>query len=215
MEFLQSRELEAYIENHTSPEDAVLSELRRQTFLKTVYPRMISGPVQGKLLEFLVRMIRPLKVLEIGTFTGYSAICMGRGLPEGGKILSVDVNDELKGLASSFINKADLSDKIELVNGNAIDILPKRTDAFDLIFIDGEKTEYPDYLKVCLPLLNPGGYILADNVLWDGKVLLDEDKTDESTRAVQKFNAAVKNNPNLEQIIIPVRDGLMLIRKQS
>ncbi len=215
MEFIHSKDLEKYIESHTSPEDPVLSELRRQTFLKTVYPRMISGPVQGKLLEFLVRMIRPERVLEIGTFTGYSAICMAKGLPESGRVLSVDINDELRDLALSFIEKAGVTNKIELINGNALDILPGLTENFDLIFIDGEKTEYPQYLEACLHLLNRNGYILTDNVLWDGKVLMPENESDESTRAIQKFNSLVKENPGLDQVIIPVRDGLMLIRKNG
>ncbi len=205
--------IEEYIQKLTTPEDKLLKELNRQTHLKMLNPRMISGAYQGKLLEFISRMIRPENILEIGTFTGYSTICMAKGLAPGGVIRTIEINDEITGFAESFFRCAGLADKIIQYTGNALDIIEKIDRSFDLIFIDGEKPEYPDYYRLVMPKLKKGGFLLADNVLWNGKVLKEEDSSDPSTSAVVKFNNMVSNDPLMESVIIPVRDGMLIARK--
>jgi len=208
-----SHKLENYIEGHISPADPVLEELSRYTHLKVKHPRMLSGPVQGKLLEMISKMLNPLRILEIGTFTGYSAICLARGLKVGGKIITIEVNDELRNRTLDFFNKAGLQDKIELINGNALEILPSLDERFDLAFLDGEKEEYKEYYELCLPKLRTGGIILADNVLWDGKVLDEPAVQDVTTNAITEFNRIITSDDRVESMIIPIRDGLFLIRK--
>lgn len=207
-----SNDLEEYILAHTSKEDDVLSQLNRHTHLTALQARMLSGPMQGKFLEFLCRMINPSRVLEIGTFTGYSAISMARGLPKNGHLHTIERNDEIVETAESFFEKAGLSDKITLHVGNAVDIVPTFTERFDLVLIDGDKREYPEYLDVVLPRVSVGGFIVADNVLWSGKVL-DDDSNDDYTQGVKNFNLKVTADIRLEQVLLPLRDGLMLIRK--
>lgn len=202
-----------YIEDHTSPEDKILSELRRYTFLKVVHPRMISGPVQGKFLELISKILHPKKILEVGTYTGYSAICLAKGLAPGGKVLSYEINDELKSVQDLFFRKAGLSDKIQNVIANAIEELPNVKEQFDLIFLDGNKEEYPQYYDLCFPLLKTGGILLADNVLWDGKVVATERTEDSPTQAIKSFNKKVMGDSRTENVLLPMRDGLMICKK--
>ena len=212
MEFLP-KDIEAYVLRHTPKESAILHKINRETHLKVMQPRMLSGHFQGQLLRFLVEMIQPKRILEIGTYTGYSAIAMAQGLKTGGKLITIDVNAELEKMISNFIIEAGLTDKIEQITGNAIEILPTLTEKFDLIFIDADKRNYRNYLDLVLNNLNTGGYILTDNVLWSGKVTMPKEKMDLDTRLIDEFNDYVQNHPQLVSILLPVRDGLYISRK--
>jgi caffeoyl-CoA O-methyltransferase len=205
-------DLETYIEAHTSGEDEILLDLRRQTHLKILRPRMVSGPVQGQLLSMFCRMIRPEAVLEIGTFTGYSAICMARGLEQNGHLDTIERDDELEDFIRPWFSRAGLEEKITLHIGDALKIVNTIDKTFDLVFIDGDKREYPAYYEAVLPKIKPGGFLLADNILWNGKVVEPLDPGDDYTRGILKFNRMVKEDPRVEQVILPVRDGLMMIR---
>ena len=207
-----SHDLEQYILNHTTPEDAVLYELNRHTHLTSLQPRMLSGPIQGKFLEFLVRMIDPHRILEIGTYTGYSAICMARGMNPDALLHTIEINDEICETAAAFFKKAELEHRITLHIGDAIEIINKIDEVFDMVLIDGDKREYPEYLKLILPKVKSNGFIVADNVLWGEKVLLNL-PDDEYTKGVMEFNEKVRSDQNLEQVLLPLRDGIMLIRK--
>ncbi|MEA1885734.1 MAG: O-methyltransferase [Bacteroidota bacterium] len=205
-------DIEKYILEISSPEDDILNELYRRTHTSVLNPNMISGHIQGKLLEMIVRMVRPSLVLEIGTYTGYSAISMARGLPNGAVLHTIEINDELEDICRKYIRKAGLEEKIVLHTGDALDIMKDLNLSFDLIFIDGDKRQYPQYYKLAVEMLPKGGYILADNVLWDGKVV-DPSDNDPMTKGIRKFNRLVKEDQRVEKIIIPARDGLMIIRK--
>jgi caffeoyl-CoA O-methyltransferase len=207
-----SNDMESYLLNHTSKEDDVLYSLNRHTHLKSLQPRMLSGPIQGKLLEFICRMLKPKKVLEIGTYTGYSALCMAKGMDSDSLLHTIEINDEVCEIAQSFFEKAGLSHRIKLHIGNALDIISTLNEKFDLVFIDGDKREYPEYLKVVLPLVKENGFIIADNILWGGKVLLYA-PDDDYTKGVMDFNDMVAKDTSLEQVLLPLRDGIMLIRK--
>lgn len=210
--------LEQYIHSHTSPEEALLHELDRETHLRVVQPRMLSGHIQGRLLELLVRMLRPRRILEIGTFTGYSALCMGAGLEEGGELHTVEVEDELEELAQSFFDRSPHGAKIRLHIGSALDIAPTLGGTFDLVFIDGDKREYPDYYRMLMgdrdgkPLVHGGSVLIADNILWSGKVVQPIARSDRHTQALVEFNRMVAEDPRVENVIVPLRDGLNLIR---
>jgi caffeoyl-CoA O-methyltransferase len=204
---------EKYITDHCTAEDQVLAQLNRQTHIRMLNSRMISGHLQGKFLEMISYMIRPVHILEIGTFTGYSAICMARGLAENGMLYTIDINDEIRDFTLDHIRKAGMEERITLHTGNAIDVIPALDGPFDLVFIDGEKSEYIQYYELVLPKVRQGGFIIADNVLWDDKVYRQEYKNDEYTRHIDLFNKTVAGDPRTENIIIPLRDGLMLIRK--
>jgi predicted O-methyltransferase YrrM len=212
MEFLP-KDIEAYVLRHTPQESAVLHKINRETHLKVMQPRMLSGHFQGQLLRFLVEMIQPKRILEIGTYTGYSAIALAQGLKTGGKLITIDVNEELEKLISNFILEAGLSDKIEQITGNALEIIPTLTENFDLVFIDADKQNYKNYLDLVLNKLNSGGYILTDNVLWSGKVTMPKEQMDVDTRMINEFNDYVQNHPQIESILLPVRDGLYISRK--
>ena len=205
------RKTENYIASHSSPEDPVLEELYRQTYLRFVNPNMTSGHMQGKFLEMMSRMISPMHILEIGTFTGYSAICMAKGLKPGGKLITIEINDELVSFSSSFFAKAGLSDKIQQLTGKALDIIPSLPQMFDLVFIDADKREYCDYFRIVKEKVRPGGFILVDNVLWGGKAL-DNNTKDQQTRGIIEFNEMINKETGIENIILPVRDGIMIIR---
>ncbi len=206
-------ELEKYIEEHTTPETELLYDLNRQTHLRTFYPRMLSGGVQGKFLELLCRMLQPEKVLEIGTFTGYSAIAMAQGMSDRGLVYTIEVNEEMESFIREYIAKAGLENKIKLLIGDALHIIPSLEETFDLAFIDGDKEQYVDYYETAIAKLRPGGFILADNVLWSGKVLENDAVSDKETKGIKAFNEQVKNDKRVEQVILSIRDGLMLIRK--
>lgn len=207
-------ELDKYILDHSSPEDPVLYELDRETNMKILRPRMLSGHLQGLLLEMLSRMIQPKRILEIGTFTGYSAICLAKGLKDGGKLHTIEVNDELEWIASKYIEKAGLRDQIVQHIGDACEIIPGLDGCFDFVFVDGDKREYCRYYDLVFDKLCPGGYLLADNILWDGKVVEEVDRRDGQTIGILEFNTKVKDDPRVSQVILPLRDGLMLIRKK-
>lgn len=208
-------DLEQYILSHIDPEDAVLTELTRQTHLKVLRSRMLSGHLQGQLLYLLVKMLNPKRILEIGTFTGYSAICMAKGMPEGGLLHTIEINDELCPLIESFIHKSGNNGRIQLHQGSAIDIVPTLNETFDLVFMDGDKREYPAYYPLIMAKLRPGGVILADNVLWDGKVIQALDPNDRYTKGILEFNDMVRDDQRVEKVILPIRDGITLIRKKE
>ena len=206
------RKLEKYILEHTTPEDPVLEDLFRQTYLRFVNPNMISGHLQGKLLELISKMINPSYILEIGTFTGYSAICLARGLRPGGMLITIEVNDELKGFAESYFDKAGVASKIKIITGRVQDVFTDIKQEFDLVFIDADKREYTEYYRIVFDKVKPGGIIVADNVLWGGQVL-DKNTTDPQAKGIIKFNEMISRQKNIEHLILPQRDGLMIIRK--
>lgn len=207
-----NNDFENYLEQHTSHEDEVLNELARHTYLTTYNPRMISGIVQGKFLELLCKIYQPKRILEIGTFTGYSTICMAKGIGESSIIDTIEVNDELETTILEYLQKAHINHKVKLHIGNALEIIPQLSNDYDLIFIDGDKREYPEYFKLVIDKVKKGGLILADNVLWSGKVL-DSNETDKHTIAVKEFNNMVQNHPSIQNVLLPLRDGLMLMYK--
>ncbi len=202
-----------YAEDHTSEEDPVLQELFRNTHLKTVYPQMISGKVQGQFLSFISQMIRPSRILEIGTFTGYSAYCLARGLQKNGKLVTLEVNEELEEMISLFFRKAGIEHKTELVIGDALEAMGNMEEKFDLIFIDAHKEDYPSYYEKSIHLLNNGGYLIADNVLWSGKVT-SVPTGDSSSAKLHEFNSIVQEDPRVENVMLTIRDGLMLVKKR-
>ena len=207
-----NNDLEQYLLNHTTPIDEVLQELIRHTHLTEFNPRMLSGEIQGKFLEFICLMLKPQRVLEIGTFTGFATICMAKALPENSIIDTIEVNDELHDTIVTFLNKAGVSHKVNPHFGDACQIIPNLGNSYDLVFIDGDKREYTEYYNLIFPFVKNGGYIIADNVLWNGKVL-DKNSTDVQTLEILKFNNTVQNDERVENILLPLRDGLMLIRK--
>ena len=212
MEFLP-KEIDDYVLRHTPKESEILSQINRETHLKVMQPRMLSGHFQGQLLKFLVEMIQPKSILEIGTYTGYSAISMAEGLPENGILTTIDTNVELEKMIDSFVCKAELKNKIVQLTGNALEIIPTLNQSFDLVFIDADKRNYKNYLDLVIDKVNFGGYILTDNVLWSGKVTLPEDKMDLDTKLIDEYNDYVQSHPKLKSILLPVRDGLYLSRK--
>jgi len=209
-----NKKLVQYLLDHTSPEDPVLEDLFRQTHLRFVNPNMATGHLQGKFLEFISFMIRPGNILEIGTFTGYSAICLVKGLKPGGKLITIELNDELRAFSQTYFCRAGVESKITQLTGNALQIIPQLDLMFDLIFIDGDKREYTEYFRLIIDKIKPGGFILADNVLWGGNVL-DNETCDAQTKGIIEFNEMIKNEKNIENVILPVRDGLMIIRKKA
>lgn len=216
MELLNfNKEIWDYIEANSTGEDPVLAALNRYTHLKVVHPRMLSGQVQGKFLEFISRMIQPSYILEIGTYTGYSAICLARGLKPGGKLITIEINDELAIVSGKFFAEAGLEDRITLINDDALKIIPQLEPLIDLVFIDAEKEQYSKYFDLLFPKLKTGGFILADNTLWDGKVVYEEVHSDPATMALRQFNREIQENPNVENIILPLRDGISIMRKIS
>jgi predicted O-methyltransferase YrrM len=209
-----NKKIEQYIEQHSSPEDQVLEDLYRQTHIRFINPNMVSGHLQGKFLEMLSHVVRPDNILEIGTFTGYSAICLSRGLKPDGKLITIEINDELNTFAHSFFCKAGVDSKITQLTGRAQDIIPGLSIMFDLVFIDGDKREYIEYYKLIIDKVKPGGFIIADNVLWGEKVL-EKETADPQTRGIISFNEMIRKETAVEEVILPVRDGLMLITKKA
>ncbi|MCM1169750.1 MAG: O-methyltransferase [Bacteroides sp.] len=198
---------------HTTPADPFLQALERDTYVNVLCPRMISGSYQGKLLEMLCRMIRPMRVLEVGTYTGYSALCMARALPEGGKITTVEHNEELRERILRTFEQAGVSQRVELLMGEAESLLPTLPGAsFDFVFLDADKASYNAYYPLVKALLAPGGWLLVDNVLWNGKVY-DEACRDKDTLSVRGMNRMIQEDPETENLLLPLRDGLMLVRK--
>jgi len=207
-------QIEKYIIDHTSDEDQVLAELNRRTHLDTLYPQMLAGKMQGRLLEMISRMIAPGNILEIGTFTGYSAICLARGLKSNGRLYTIEINDEMISYAADFFKKAGMTDRITPLSGDARKIIPDLNILFDLVYIDAEKDDYPDYYDLVLNKVRHGGMIIADNVLWGGKILEDPSHADPSTKGILEFNDIVCKDNRVVNLILPIRDGLMLIYKK-
>lgn len=206
--------LEQYVETMSSPEDALLRELERETYLRVINPRMISGHIQGKLMEMLVRMLRPRRILEIGTFTGYSALCMAAGLDDGGIIDTCEIDDELEEMIRSFFDRSQHGGKIRLHIGSALEIAPTLGERYDLVFMDGDKREYTAYYNMLMDngLVGSGSFILADNILWYGKVVEPVAKGDKQTQAIVDFNRMIREDERVENVIIPIRDGINFIR---
>lgn len=206
--------LEQYVERMSSPADALLQELERETYLRVLNPRMISGHTQGKLLEMLVRMLRPHRVLEIGTFTGYSALCMAAGLDAEGRIDTCEIDDELEEMIRSFFDRSEHGSKIRLHIGSALDTVPTLGECYDLVFIDGDKRQYSAYYDMLMEgaLVHSGSFIMADNILWYGKVVEPIAKGDKQTQAIVDFNEKIRNDDRVENVILPIRDGINLIR---
>ncbi|MFV0507185.1 MAG: O-methyltransferase [Bacteroidales bacterium] len=207
--------LEYYIEQHIDEEPEHLRELTRATNLETLHSRMLSGHLQGRILSMISKLVAPINILEIGTFTGYSALCLAEGLQKGGRLTSIEINDEIAEFACQAIEKSEYSDNINIVLGDALEVIPKLQYTFQLIFIDANKRDYSSYYDMVFPLLDIGGVIIADNVLWSGKVVRKLDEKDEQTVELLAFNEKVKNDSKVEKVILPVRDGISIIRKIS
>lgn len=212
MDFLPQA-IQQYVEQHTDAESPLLNELTRETHKKILMSRMISGHLQGRVLSMLSHMIRPERVLEIGTFTGYSALCLAEGLATGGKVITIDKNEELESMARKFLGKSEYEQAIEYHVADAMELIPALNGPFDLVFIDADKINYYNYFKLVLEKVRPGGFIIADNVLWSGKVVETGKKTDKDTQALLDFNRLVHADDRVEKVLFPIRDGLMVIRK--
>ena len=212
--------LEQYVHDHSTPETELLQELDRETNLRAVAPQMLSGHLQGRLLTMLVAMMKPQRILEIGTFSGYSALCMAAGLPDGGVLHTCDPDDEMMPFAQSFFDRSEHGHKIVAHTGSALDIAPQLAEegSFDLVFIDGDKREYPDYYRMlmgdrdCRPLVHSGSFLIADNILWYGKVAQAVAHGDRHTQALLEFNRMIFEDERVENVILPIRDGLNIIR---
>ena len=214
------RAIEDYIASHATEEDSLLYELNRQSHLQVPSPNCLSGHVQGVFLSLISQMIKPKHILEIGTYTAYSTICLAKGLEDEGIITSIDCNEEVLSFAKKYVEQSLYKDKIKLILGEARDVIPSLEQSFDLVFIDADKTSYSLYYDLIWDKVNIGGYILVDNVLWYGKVLDntakdEQNKQDKQTRAIQDFNEKLKADNRVEKVIIPMRDGIMMIRKND
>jgi len=205
-------EIEKYADNHTTPEHPVLAELNRETFAKILYPQMLSGHVQGVFLQMITKLHQPKRILEIGTFTGYTAICFALGMPQDGIVHTIDINEELREMVERYVEKAGMKNKIIIHTGDALKIIPTLDETFDLAFIDADKINYSNYYDLVIDKVRSGGLILADNVLWSGKVL--QPKPDPDTKALIEFNEKVKKDNRVEIILLPFRDGMMMMRKK-
>lgn len=210
-----NEELEQYILGHIDPEGDYLHRLYRATHLHTLHGRMASGHLQGRLLRMIVRMIRPKNILEVGTFSGYSAICMAEGLEEGGKVWTFEINDEQEDFTRPWIEGSPVSDKIKFIIGDAITMAPSLGIVFDMAFVDGDKRTYVETYEMAMSVLRRGGYIIADNTLWDGHVTDHAYDRDSQTAGIRRFNDHVAADPRVEKVILPLRDGLTIIRKIS
>lgn len=213
MEFIPA-DVEKYATTHSKEESKVLEELNRETWAKVLRPRMLSGHMQGKILETFSYMIKPQRILEVGTYTGYSAICLANGLAEGGKLITIDINDEISHIAQAYFQKAGMTGKIDFKIGDAREIIPTLNEAWDLVFIDADKENYAVYYDLIFEKLKPGGFIIADNVLWSGKVLEPYDELDQETKSLVDFNRKIMDDNRVDNVLMPVRDGLMVIRKK-
>lgn len=213
MDFLPAN-ITTYAEAHTSPESALLYRLNRNTHAHVMAPRMLSGHMQGRFLAMVSWMIRPHRILEIGTYTGYSALCLAEGLTEKGRLITIDSNEEIEAFARSYWAQSPLNNKIEFRQGLATEIVPTLDESFDLVFIDADKRNLSVYFDLVLNKLRPGGFILADNVLWSGKVARPVGTGDSDTQAIMTFNQKVQQDPRVENVLLPVRDGIMMMRKR-
>ena len=212
MEFI-SNALYDYVVAHSQEEPPLLADLTRQTHLKVLQPRMLSGPLQGRFLSVLTKLLQPKKILEVGTFTGYATLCLAEGLPKDGQIDTLDKNEELLDFQRSFFDRSPWGKQILQHCGDAIEIIPTLEREYDLVFLDADKKNYLNYLELLLPKIKPGGLLLSDNVLWSGKVLEETQKNDRDTAVLKKFNQKLAQHPQLETVLLPLRDGLTLSRK--
>lgn len=213
MDFID-KTIEEYALNHTEKESELLYELNRQTHIQILQPRMLSGHLQGRFLSMISKMIRPTSILEIGTYTGYSTLCLAEGLAENGKITTIDINYELEPFTRSFFDRSEFSKNIDFQIGNAMEIIPALEEHFDLVFIDADKSNYVNYYHLVFDKVKPGGFILADNVLWSGKVLDDYEKLDQDTQVLIDYNKLIQEDNRVENILLPIRDGIMITRKK-
>lgn len=213
MNFIDEK-IESYSLLHSKPESPLLKKINRETHAKVMMPRMLSGHLQGNVLSMLSKMIQPKNILEIGTYTGYSAICLAEGLQQGGALHTIDINEELEKMVKGFFKEAGMLDRIHFYNGNALNIIPTFDITFDIIFIDADKKNYAAYYDMVFDKVKSGGYIIADNVLWSGKILDAPEKMDSDTKAIDLFNKKVNEDDRVENILLPVRDGLMIARKK-
>jgi len=205
--------LEHYINQHIDAEPPLLQQLDRAAHRDLLYPRMVSGHLQGRILYMLCQMIKPKRILELGTFAGYSALCMAEALQDDAIIHTIEVNDELEDFAQGFFDASPYGDKIKLHIGDAMEIIPQFDEKFDLVFIDANKRHYVDYYNAVFDKLNSGAYIIADNILWDGKVIEDVQAKDKQTQGILAFNELVQADDRVENVILPIRDGMMVVRK--
>ena len=213
MDFLDER-LTEYVEQHTKDESDILAKLNRETQAKVIMPRMLSGHLQGRVLSMLSHMIKPQRMLEIGTYTGYSALCLAEGLPENGKLITIDINEELHDMVKRYVKESGYENKIEVLSGDATKIIPLLEEQIDMVFIDADKENYALYYDLTFDKLSTGGYIVADNVLWSGNILKPEDEMDSETLALHQFNKKIQSDNRVENVMFPIRDGLMIIRKK-
>ena len=213
MDFLDSV-IEQYALEHSEVESTLLNELNRQTHIKVIQPRMLSGHLQGRILSLLSQSIRPKTILEIGTYTGYSALCMAEGLQENGQLYTIDNNKEIAPFANKYFNKSSYKNLIKMIVGNALDVIPDLNLKWDLVFIDADKENYSNYFDAIIENVNQGGMIIADNVLWSGKVIKPTSKNDVETQALKSFNEKVHSDSRVSNVLMPVRDGMMIMIKK-
>lgn len=214
MDFLPD-DIDDYVEAHSGQESELLAQLRRETHQKILIPRMLSGAYQGRLLSFISHLLNPKTILEVGTYTAYSAICLAEGMQENGELHTLDINEEIDWIRKKYIDASGNRDRIKCHYGNAVEIIPQLgLKDIDLVFIDADKHNYPKYYELCLPLMRKGGVILIDNVLWSGKVLEEADENDADTKALQYLNDLIQNDDRVEKVMLPVRDGLYLVKKK-
>lgn len=212
MDFLPA-DINKYSEDHTSQESDLLRRINRETYAEVLMPRMVSGHLQGRFLSMVSHMIKPQNILEIGTYTGYSAICLAEGMQPNGKLVTIDVNEELEKRVRGYFREGGLENKIDYLLGDAATIIPALNSSFDLVFIDADKENYAKYYELVFDKVPMGGYILADNVLWSGKVV--REKIDKDTRAIKSFNEKIQSDSRVENMLLPLRDGISLVRKVS
>ena len=212
MEFLPEK-IDQYANDLTTPDSELLQSLERETHLKVLSPRMLSGHLQGCVLSLISHLMRPNYILEIGTYTGYSAICLAEGLHPDGRLITIDRNDELETILSKYLLKSPKASQIDLRIGYAAEIIPTLPDGIDLVFIDADKPNYATYFDLVIDKMKPGGLILADNVLWSGKIVEEIKPNDKSTKALHEFNLKVHHDSRVENVLIPIRDGILAIRK--
>ena len=212
MEFI-TQELDQYCCSHTADENELLKRINRETHLEVLQPRMLSGHFQGRVLSMLSKMIQPKRILEIGTYTGYSALCLAEGLKMEGKLVTIDVNEELAARVQSYFDESSFSKQISYVISPALEVIPSLNETWDLVFIDADKQNYIEYYEMVLPLVKSGGYIILDNVLWSGKVT-DSQKNDKDTVLLRKLNTLIHTDERVEEVLLPIRDGLMIARKK-
>ena len=212
MEFI-TQEKDQYCCSHTADENELLKRINRETHLEVLQPRMLSGHFQGRVLSMLSKMIQPKRILEIGTYTGYSALCLAEGLKMDGKLVTIDVNEELAARVQSYFDESSFSKQISYVISPALEVIPSLNETWDLVFIDADKQNYIEYYEMVLPLVKSGGYIILDNVLWSGKVT-DSQKNDKDTVLLRKLNTLIHTDERVEEVLLPIRDGLMIARKK-